>query len=73
MCNIVGQNVTDALKKLSDSSAKKAILRMRAFYKTVIKYLQQMLPFDNISTEIPLMFKSQGAKRTIFNAIIVWL
>ena len=46
--HIVGQNVTDALEKLSDSSAKKAILGMRTFYKTVIKYMQQVLPLDNI-------------------------
>ena len=40
--------MTDALKKLSDGSARKAILGMRTFYKTVIKYLQQMLPLDDI-------------------------
>ena len=46
--HIVGQTVTDALKKLSDGSARKAILGMRTFYKTVIKYLQQMLPLNYI-------------------------
>ena len=40
--------MTDTLKKLSDGSARKAILGMRTFYKTVIKYLQQMFPLDDI-------------------------
>lgn len=46
--NILGQNVTEALKKLSDGSARKAVLGMKMFYKTVIKYLQQMLPLDSV-------------------------
>ena len=46
--HIVGQTVRYALKKLSDGSARKAILGKRTFYKTVIKYLQQMLPLDDI-------------------------
>ena len=36
------------IEDLSDSSAKKAILGMRTFYKTVIKYMHQMFPHDNI-------------------------
>ena len=46
--HIACQTVTDVLKKLSDGSARKAILGMRTFYKTVIKYLQQVLPLGDI-------------------------
>ena len=54
--------MTDALKKLSDGLSIKAVLGMRTFYKTVIKYLQQMLPLDDILLK-SVILKSQGAER----------
>ena len=46
--NMQGQSVCDLLYALPEAKQKQPIVSMKCFYKAIIKYLQKMLPMDDV-------------------------
>ena len=46
-----GQSVCELLYALPEAKRKQPILSMKCFYKAIIKYLQKMLPMDDVLLE----------------------